>query len=143
MSATHDSSYQEVPRDECLRLLAAFTVGRIALATHEGAVLVLPVNYVLDGDVIVFRSDPGEKLDAIHGHSASFQIDFIDAFHHTGWSVLVQGTAHRASHREIAHLHIESWVGGEKTAWVRVVPRTITGRRLAAADIPLDSRGYL
>ena len=61
--------------------------------------LVLPVNYVLDGDVIVFRSDPGEKLDAIDGHPASFQIDFIDAFHHTGWSVLVRGTAYRATAR--------------------------------------------
>ena len=143
MSATEEPSYEELPREECLQLLAAFTVGRIALLTHEGGVLVVPVNYVLDGEIVVFRSDPGEKLDAIHGRAASFQIDFIDPFHHTGWSVLVQGTAHRASHAEIAHLNVESWVGGEKAAWVRVVPRAITGRRLAAADIPLDSRGYL
>ena len=137
------TTYEEIPRDECVQLLAMFSVGRLALTTVGGAVLVVPVNYVLDGDVVVFRSDPGEKLDSVHGHKASFQIDFIDSFHRTGWSVLVQGTAHRATHPEIEHLAVESWVGGENQAWIRIVPRSITGRRLAAEDIPLDSRGYL
>jgi nitroimidazol reductase NimA-like FMN-containing flavoprotein (pyridoxamine 5'-phosphate oxidase superfamily) len=143
MTPTASAAYEELAREECLQLLASFAVGRVALVTVEGSVLVVPVNYVLDGEVIVFRSDPGEKLDAIHGRHASFQIDYIDPHKRTGWSVLVRGTAHRASHREIAHLNVESWVGGDKQVWVRVVPRSITGRRLAAVDIPLDSRGYL
>ena len=134
---------EELARDECLMLLRSITVGRIALATSEGAVVVVPVNYVVDGEVIVFRSGPGEKLEAIHGRQASFQIDFIDHVHRTGWSVLVRGTAHRASQEEVSHLHIEPWEAGEKAVWVRIVPTAISGRRIATLDIPLDTRGYL
>ena len=103
----------------------------------------VPVNYLVDGDAIVFRSDPGEKLDRLHEQPASFQIDFIDPFHHTGWSVLVRGTAYRATATEVDHLDIESWAGGEKPHWVRVVPHEITGRRLVTPHLPLDLRGYL
>ena len=97
MSSEHDIALVELARDECLLLLGVFTVGRVAIALPSGSVLVVPVNYVLDGEAIVFRSDPGEKLDQLHGTPVSFQIDFIDPVHHTGWSVLVQGTGHRGA----------------------------------------------
>jgi uncharacterized protein len=142
MSSEQDVSLVELARDECLLLLGAFTVGRVAIALPSGSVLVVPVNYVLDGEAIVFRSDPGEKLDHLHGAPASFQIDFIDPVHHTGWSVLVQGTAHRVSATEVEHLAVEPWAGGQKPHWVRVVPSAITGRRLIAPNLPLDLRGY-
>ena len=125
----------ELTRDECLRLLRAFTVGRVAIASASGSVVVVPVNYVVDGDVIVFRSDPGEKLGRLHERPASFQIDWIDPFHHTGWSVLVRGTAFRATAAEVEHLDIRSWAAGDKQYWVRVVPGEITGRRLVAPDL--------
>ena len=132
----------EIAREECLVLLRAFSVGRVAIASPSGSVLVVPVNYLVDGDVIVFRTDPGEKLDRLHEQPASFQIDFIDPFHHTGWSVLVRGTAYRASDVEVEHLDIKSWAGGDKPHWVRVVPLEITGRRLVTPQLPLDLRGY-
>ena len=143
MSSDPDIALVELARDECLVLLRSFTVGRVAIALPSGSVLVVPVNYIVDGDAIVFRSDPGEKLEQLNGTQASFQIDFIDPVHHTGWSVLVQGTAHRASATEVEHLAVDSWAGGEKPHWVRVVPHAITGRRLAAPSLPLDLRGYL
>ena len=52
-------------RRECLHLLATQSVGRLAVATPEGP-LVVPVNFVLDGESIVFRSDRGSKLFADH-----------------------------------------------------------------------------
>ena len=143
MSPDRDIELVELARDECLSLLRSFTVGRVAIASPSGSLLVVPVNYIVDGEVIVFRSDPGEKLERLHGAPASFQIDFIDPVHHTGWSVLAQGTAHRASAAEVSHLDIESWAGGEKSHWVRVVPHAITGRRLVVPALPLDLRGYL
>ena len=45
----------ELSRDECLELLGAVSVGRIAYATDDGP-RVLPVNYVLEGDSVVFRT---------------------------------------------------------------------------------------
>jgi uncharacterized protein len=125
----------ELTRDECLRLLRAFTVGRVAIAPAVGAALVVPVNYVVDGDVIVFRSDLGEKLGLLHERPASFQIDGIDDFHRTGWSVLVRGTAFRTTAADVERLDIRSWAAGDKQYWVRVVPDEITGRRLVAPDL--------
>ena len=55
----------------------------------------------------------------------------------------MRGTAYRATDVEVEHLDIESWAGGDKPHWVRVVPHAITGRRLVTSDIPLDRRGYL
>jgi nitroimidazol reductase NimA-like FMN-containing flavoprotein (pyridoxamine 5'-phosphate oxidase superfamily) len=122
----------ELTRDECLRLLRAFTVGRVAVAPAVGSALVVPVNYIVDGEIIVFRSDLGEKLGLLHERPVSFQIDWIDPFHHTGWSVLVRGTAFRATGAEVEHLDLSPWAAGDKRHWVRVVPAEITGRRLVA-----------
>jgi uncharacterized protein len=132
MNGQAQAASVELTRDECLRLLRAFTVGRVAVASASGSVVVVPVNYVVDGEVIVFRSDLGEKLGQLHERSASFEIDEIDPFHHTGWSVLVRGTAFRATAAEVEHLDVRSWAAGDKPYWVRVVPDEVTGRRLVA-----------
>ena len=142
MNAEPEIDLIELAREECLVLLRAFSVGRFAIASASGSVLVVPVNYLVDEDVIVFRSDPGEKLDHLHAQPASFQIDFVDPFHHTGWSVLVRGTAYRATDAEVGHLDIKPWARGDKPHWVRVVPLEITGRRLVTPQLPLDLRGY-
>lgn len=140
---TEAGALEELDRNECLQLLASFSVGRIAVATPHASPFVVPVNYVLDGEAVVFRSDPGAKVKGIDRHAVSFQIDYIDGFHRTGWSVLVRGTAVVAEPHEVADLEIESWVTGTKQEWIRIVPHSITGRRLTMADSPRDERGYL
>ena len=70
------TTLEPLTREECLELLATASVGRVAVALPGGPPLVLPVNFALDGDVVVFRSDPGSKLDALREHPASFQVDF-------------------------------------------------------------------
>jgi hypothetical protein len=42
----------DLSRDECLELLGAMSVGRIAYTTDDGP-RVLPVNYVLEGESVV------------------------------------------------------------------------------------------
>lgn len=133
----------EMSREECLQLGAAFSIGRIAVGRADDAPLVVPVNYVLDGEAIVFRTDPGSKLFALREHPVSFQVDFVDPFHRTGWSVLVAGVAYEATPLEIAHLTVEPWSGGEKQHWVRVLPRTVSGRRIRLPAVQQDARGYL
>lgn len=132
---------EEIPRAECVTLLRAMAIGRIAVSLPESPPFVVPVNYVLDGEVVVFRSDPGSKLDRLQGHPASFQVDFIDPFHRAGWSVLVQGVAHEVAHAEVEHLSLASWAGA-RTHWVRLVPATITGRRIVLPEIEVETRGY-
>ena len=138
------STLEPIPRDECLDLVRSFSIGRIAVAVPDGPPLVVPVNYVLDGEVVVFRSDLGTKLGAAHHQPITFQVDFIDPFHRAGWSVLVRGDAYEATSWEVGHLDLHPWAGGDKEHWVRLVPRAITGRKIRLPEVqPLDSRGYL
>ena len=50
-------------RDECLRLLAFATIGRVGF-TSGALPAVLPVNFHLDGERILVRTGRGSKLDA-------------------------------------------------------------------------------
>jgi nitroimidazol reductase NimA-like FMN-containing flavoprotein (pyridoxamine 5'-phosphate oxidase superfamily) len=125
----------ELSKDECLELLAGREVGRIAVVA-EGQPLIFPVNYVLDGDLIVFRTDPGTKLDHASLDRVAFEVDEIDPTHHEGWSVVVVGTGReitgaldRASEREQS-LPLQPWASGPKEHWIRIVAPAITGRRL-------------
>ncbi len=132
-------------REECLQLLATLSIGRLALTRRAAPPLVVPVNYVLDGEAVVFRTDPGEKLDLAQGHAVSFQVDAIDPMHRRGWSVLVCGIAREADPSESAR-RLEPWAGGPKRHWLAIEPDTISGRRVelpAIPDQPADRRGYL
>ena len=50
-------------RDDCLRLLALATLGRIGF-TSGALPTVLPVSFHLDGERILVRTGRGSKLDA-------------------------------------------------------------------------------
>ena len=129
-------------RDECLALLAAHSVGRIAVLAHDSMPFVVAVNYELTGEIVVFRTDEGTKLDALQRHPVAFQIDSIDPVHHTGWSVLVQGVAHPTPQHELESTHVDPWAG-PKRHWIQLVPRSITGRRLRLREEPYEPGGYL
>ena len=133
---------EELSRDECLTLLSLHSVGRIAVIADDGLPYVAPVNYELAGETIVFRTNAGTKLDALHRHAVAFQIDSIDPAHRTGWSVLVQGVAHEAAPHELKSVVVEPWIG-PKRHLIQVVPRFISGRRIRPSDITFDGRGHL
>jgi nitroimidazol reductase NimA-like FMN-containing flavoprotein (pyridoxamine 5'-phosphate oxidase superfamily) len=137
-----DASLQELTRSECLELAADRRIGRLAVAMREGSPLVVPVNYVLDGEVVIFRTAPGSKLTALGERPVSFQVDEIDIAHRTGWSVLIQGVAIEMSAPPVG-TEIESWAPGDKDHWVRIIPASITGRRIAVPAWPVDRRAYL
>ena len=79
------TSLQEIPVDECYRLLRTQQVGRLAVnAEHHP--LVFPVNYGMDGDTIVLRTAPGTKLSAAAHANVTFEVDSIDQVARRGWS---------------------------------------------------------
>lgn len=131
---------EEIPRDECLTLLRTMSIGRIAVASPGGPPLVVPINYAVDGDDVVLRTDPGTKLDLLRGLPVSFQVDLIDPFHRTGWSVLIQGVAVETSPADVDP---RPWADGPKQHWVRITPGAVTGRLLQLPECPVDCRGYL
>jgi nitroimidazol reductase NimA-like FMN-containing flavoprotein (pyridoxamine 5'-phosphate oxidase superfamily) len=123
-----------IDRDECLRLLAADEVGRIAVV-HGGTPAIFPVNYLLDGDEIVFRTGPGTKLEANGRGQACFEIDAVDRETRSGWSVTATGrleevTQYDRAWRHVQALPVEPWAEGDRSHWLRLVPSTITGRRI-------------
>ena len=81
------ASIEELTRAECLRAMATEPVGRLAINMADGFPLVAPVNFLLDGESIVFRTGAGTKLGNVH-QNVSFEVDHIDREMHTGWSVL-------------------------------------------------------
>jgi len=129
---------ERLTREECVALLATEEVGRLAVVDF-GTPVVFPVNYALDGDTVVFRTDPGTKLDKGTRSRAAFEIDDFDREHRTGWSVVAVGrleevTAFDGPLFDRVHaLPIEPWAGGEKQHWVRLVPDRISGRRIGPA----------
>lgn len=129
--------------DECLELIASRSVGRIAVTIEGDGPLVTPVNYVLSGNAVVFRTDPGTKLDALTLGPISFQLDEIDPFHRTGWSVLVRGRAEEATYFESDHVELEPWAGGDKKHWFRIVSHSVTGRRIVLRESQPNEKGYL
>ncbi len=137
---------EDLDREECLRLLATQSVGRLAVSQPGWAPHVVPLNYVLLRDSIVFRTDEGTKLRLLATEAVTFEVDFVDSFHRTGWSVVVQGLAYEASgwEVEVEHLHIEPFAPGGKDHWAQLVPHSITGRRIRLrTPLPFDPRGYL
>jgi uncharacterized protein len=141
----------ELSTDECWKLLSSRPVGRIGVNVDHYPI-VLPVNFALDGETVVFRSGTGDKLNRIHGSKVSFEVDDIDPIHHTGWSVLVKGMAHGlnvgADHDLAEHSQASGakpWAPGEHNYLVRIVVDEITGRRIHPAEFApsSDIRAYL
>lgn len=133
-----------IGRDECLDLLAGEVIGRLATVTF-GAPHVVPVNYVLDGESIVFRTDPGTKHTQGPRGRASFEIDSFDRVTRTGWSVVVGGRLEEVTPFDGAELErlralpVDPWADGEKAHWMRLVSDRITGRRIVAVPDAVTS----
>jgi nitroimidazol reductase NimA-like FMN-containing flavoprotein (pyridoxamine 5'-phosphate oxidase superfamily) len=123
---------RELSRDECLELLATKSVGRVAYCTPDGPE-VLPLNYVVDDGTLLFRTSPHSALGRhLRLDVAAFQVDEIDDYTESGWSVLVRGAVEPLSTDDLpaADRRPRPWVEGMRPLHLRLTPRTITGRRL-------------
>jgi transcriptional regulator with XRE-family HTH domain len=127
------ASLETLDERECRALLAAGGVGRFVFTAPRGPVAI-PVNYrMLEGDV-VFRSAEGTSLtSASDTEPVSFEVDRVDEAMSEGWSVLVTGRVRRVSpdeRRQIEKLGVEPWAGGQRSVYLRLESREVTGRRI-------------
>jgi transcriptional regulator with XRE-family HTH domain len=124
-----------LPEPECWRLLDDHGVGRIAfVAEPNDPPHVHPLNYAVRDHGLVLYARQGSLLDttaggSAHGFPASFEVDHVDDAQHEGWSVLLRGVA-LCSDAGNEPAAVEPWAGGVAVRQVRLVPRTITGRRI-------------
>jgi uncharacterized protein len=132
---------EDVPRQECLRLLTTRSIGRIGFS-HEGHPMVLPVQFVYRDGEIILRTAYGSSFDrAVRGIEVAFEIDAVDPGYHAGWSVMVRGVAEGFDENDTAHLVDESalrpWGLDQRPGWVRIIVSEVTGRRIMQAR-PFD-----
>jgi nitroimidazol reductase NimA-like FMN-containing flavoprotein (pyridoxamine 5'-phosphate oxidase superfamily) len=140
---TRGATLNELAVTDCEALLRRCSVGRLAVEVPGTSPLVVPVNYVMDGPIIVFRSAAGQKLAHIHNRMVSFEIDEIDHFHRSGWSVLVRGMAEATVDLGNDGTAVDSWTNTPKMHVVRINPSKITGRVLVMPPAAISELGYL
>jgi transcriptional regulator with XRE-family HTH domain len=124
--------------DECRAHIAGGGVGRLLFVEPGRGPVATPVNYVMDGDDLVFRTGPQTTVAAAVGQQqVSFDVDHLDDTLAEGWSVLLTGTARiitgAAELEHAAALDIQSWAGGERDVYIRLSTSQITGRRIRVA----------
>jgi len=138
-----DRIIEQLDEAECLRLIAPGGIVRIAYQSRFGQA-VLPVNYMLHEGAIVFRTALHSALDedlqtgiADAEYLVAFEIDELDMAGRQGWSVLIQGPAHRvesdAERASVVQAGVQNWAPGNRELFVRIVPSRVTGRRIRPA----------
>lgn len=119
--------------EQCFDLLATQQVGRVVFSDDHGPVA-LPVNFVVQDRTVLLRTEPGNTLARHLSESATcaFEVDEIDPALHTGWSVLVRGSASVVRHLSPApHARWPGpWAPGERHLLLRISPDELSGRRL-------------
>ncbi|MFD8736059.1 helix-turn-helix domain-containing protein [Streptomyces sp. NPDC059618] len=121
-------------RAECAELLSTHGVGRLAVSTDLGPVIV-PVNYTVVDGAIVFRTARGATPSLASGSIVAFEVDRVDDTFSQGWSVVTRGYAHTVNdpdeERRLAkQAYSKPWSGGRRDMWVRIEPYAVTGRRV-------------
>ena len=147
MTGQERADVEILERAECLALLATAPVGRVAVPVPGEAPLVVPVNFLLVGERVLFRTDYGTvfRRAVLAEQPVSFQVDEIDVATRTGWSVLVAGQASEVGEWEASSLKLQPWAAGGKDHWVQLEAGSVTGRRLALPEVAggRDGAGYL
>lgn len=129
-----DESVQVLTEDQCLALLSSHNMGRIAFG-FEGRIEIFPVNYGIEGVVIVIRTSSGTKLEGAPRSAVAFEIDGWDPESGIGWSVVARGfagevttdTGRVAEHLRLVPVHPVA--PGERYYLLAIKPTEITGRQ--------------
>jgi nitroimidazol reductase NimA-like FMN-containing flavoprotein (pyridoxamine 5'-phosphate oxidase superfamily) len=141
-SALFANSIREIPVEECLDLLAASRIGRVAWCGPDGPQIV-PMNIRLLEGTVVFRTAAYSALaQAVRGATVAVEVDEISDATRSGWSVVAVGAADVVA--EPAELSgawpgegqrggPDPWAPGVRTLFVQVTPRRVTGRRIEPA----------
>lgn len=130
--ATH--RLEELTVDECLILLAGGSLGRLVFLRGD-VPDVRPLTYGLHQGSVVFRIGYGQLLDVIHRQRVLFEVDHGDPSVRTGWSVIVRGIAEEIWRtdelEQVRETGLRPWAPGTRDHYVRIVPTSITGRRIS------------
>jgi len=128
--------------DECRWLLACTKVGRVSV-TFDALPVIAPVNYVLDGNSIVFRTrSDGMLARACRDAVIAFEIDELAGDGSGGWSVNIVGIAtvlDASENVRALSLRLVSAAGDDRDTFVRLRLGLVTGRRITPVEATATS----
>jgi uncharacterized protein len=133
---------EDLAENACLELLRDHHFGRVAFVEQADSLpVIMPVNYLMHGEAVVFRTDPNSKLGrAMHSTTAAFEIDGIDERERMRWSVVVFGQAEEVLDSneldELRETPLLPWAPGDRSQYVRITPELVTGRCISVAELP-------
>lgn len=121
-------------REECLRLLGTVTLGRVGI-TIRALPVVVPMNFRLIGDRVVFRVGLGTSLDAaIHNAVVAFEADEVKPYGGGGWSVSVTGVAREITDpdeiAQMRHENVARWTEWGADRYIAISTDMVSGRRI-------------
>ena len=115
--------------EECWDLLREAEFGRLAFRMSD-AVHLVPVNYAVDEDRLLFRTAEGDKLLGVVMHpDVVFEIDDYDE--RSAHSVVLRGIARRLEEDEehrADEIGLRPWLGTVKYNVVEIRPTSVSGR---------------
>ena len=124
-------------RDECRRLLSSTNIGRLGYCADFGP-RIMPMNYRLLDESVIFRTGlDSEASHQLFDHPIAFEVDQVDEFLQTGWSVLVVGNAQPLDEASLRLLDFgqspEPWPEGRRSLVVQLPLTMMSGRRVHPA----------
>jgi uncharacterized protein len=127
-----------LPESECWDLMAGVMLGRLVTSV-DGQPEIFPVNFAIQRKTVLFRTAEGTKLvSTVINNNVLFEVDDHNVAE--GWSVIVKGVARSLRTdeeiEEAERAQVLPWVASEKTHYVRVIPRLVTGRRFRFGELP-------
>ena len=128
---------RELDERTCRELLSSGVVARVAVCAPAGPHIV-PVNYALHGDAVVFRTTPYSVLGARGWNQRlAFEIDHVDYERRSGWSVVAAGPGEMVEDPdELATIRAlwdpSPWAGGSRHLYIRLRWDSLTGRKIGA-----------
>ncbi len=125
----------EMSYEKCRELLAAGVVGRAAVCTPSGP-RILPVNYTVLDDSVIFRTAPYSVLGTYAwNNQLAFEVDHLDYEQQAGWSVMATGRGSMIEDlRELETIRAfwepRPWASGPRLLHVRLRWDELSGRRI-------------
>ncbi len=138
MDDTDRRGLRVLDRAECLRRLREVPVGRLGF-TLDGSMVILPVNFVVRGERICFKTTWGSKLRAVASEEqVVFEVDDYSGGRRLGWSILARTTPSMVEDQDIrAELDatgMTPWAPlTENAFWVQLRIDRLDGREILPA----------
>jgi hypothetical protein len=120
---------------ECWDLLRGTSLGRVVFTMHA-LPAIRPVNHLIEGQVIVIRSNLGSAITGYAsggGAVVCYEADDIDPVRHIGWSVIATGTARPITDPAAVRRYrqaLQPWEAEPMDQIIAITPAMITGIRL-------------